>query len=177
LSSSSQPAPLKPDRIYGAPEIPQGYKIYVEESYNYLLAYPVSWTLSREGEDTRALYFMDPQSPYPDEPVAGVIVQPPYRDLTGVAETAEGKLSETSGVGRFVLEQQVNVFVNGMAGIERRGRYRVGQYQMTQRTIYLQHKEHTFVLNFAVRTEHYATYEPIYDRMIHTFNLVPAEEL
>jgi hypothetical protein len=153
--------------------LPPPFIAYVDAAGRFEAEYPNTWIVVQEEGSPDEVYFVNPGSM--DQRVAtGIIVQGASRDLGNVAEAADAYLRQQQGVSEFRLVEEVGVEVNGLRGIERLVTYTLAgeeTRQFSQRTVYLQHPEHTFVLNMTVLSETLEQNSLIFNQLLRTFQV------
>lgn len=163
----------EPDLVYGKADIPDSYLVYAHDTYKYSVAFPEVWEpLAQEGSSSSELILADPgQGPSPS--ILAVIYghERSGYNLTRVAESAEKEIRRQAGVSDFEVAESLTVEVNGLRGLERVLGFSIDDQALCQRIIYLDAPECIFVLAFLAREDDLGTSTPVFDSIIHSFNV------
>jgi len=163
---------VEPDLSYGKAGVPDGFDVYVDDTYRYTIVYPADWDLlKKDTSDTGEIIFAHPGPGEQWLATAAILVEPgSIQDLEKLAEAAESEIRRQTGVSDFEVFESLAVEVNAKPGLERVVKYSVNRQLLYQRTVYLSAVDQVFVLSFTCSQEDLSTYGLMFDDMIHSFN-------
>ena len=149
---------------------PSGWLSYADAQNRYTVHYPEGWvvTSGQDAANTTHFIYLD-AADQADRAGISVVVQGAAQELATVAAAANQTIAEQPNVLNLAIVDEQPLEIGGLRGLRQTLRYELAGRAMAQQVVYLGQWRYTFAISLMVTDENLATYAPIFEQFVQSF--------